>query len=112
MPMNETQTRGEHVDPALQAAGWGVVEGSKILREYPITPGRIEAIPFDRTRLVSRRLRAGSRLLVVLDVNKNSFHEVNYGTGRDVSTESIADATQPLRVEWRTDSYVKVPMSR
>lgn len=40
--MNETQTRGEHVDPALKAAGWGVVEGSKILREYPITPGRIE----------------------------------------------------------------------
>ena len=40
--MNETQTRGEHIDPALKAAGWGVVEGSKILREYPITPGRIE----------------------------------------------------------------------
>ena len=40
--MNETQTRGEHVDPALKAAGWGVVEGSRILREHPITPGRIE----------------------------------------------------------------------
>ena len=40
--MNETQTRGEHIDPALKAAGWGVVEGSRILREYPITPGRIE----------------------------------------------------------------------
>ena len=26
----------------MKAAGWGVVEGSKILREYPITPGRIE----------------------------------------------------------------------
>ena len=37
--MNETQTRGEHIDPALKAAGWGVVEGSKILREYPITLG-------------------------------------------------------------------------
>src|SRR5689334_8202102 len=40
--MNETQTRGEHIDPALKAAGWGVVEGSKILREHCITPGRIE----------------------------------------------------------------------
>ena len=40
--MNEAQTRGEHIDPALRSAGWGVVEGSKILREYPITPGRIE----------------------------------------------------------------------
>jgi type I restriction enzyme R subunit len=40
--MNETQTRAEHIDPALKDANWGVVEGSKILREYPITPGRIE----------------------------------------------------------------------
>src|SRR5450759_3765947 len=40
--MNEAEARAEHIDPALKAAGWGVVEGSKILREYPITPGRIE----------------------------------------------------------------------
>jgi type I restriction enzyme R subunit len=40
--MNEAETRAEHIDPALQAAGWGVVEGSRILREYPITLGRIE----------------------------------------------------------------------
>ncbi len=40
--MNEAETRAEHVDPALKAAGWGVVEGSKILREYSISPGRIE----------------------------------------------------------------------
>jgi type I restriction enzyme R subunit len=40
--MNEAETRAEHIDPALAVAGWGVVEGSKILREYPITLGRIE----------------------------------------------------------------------
>jgi len=40
--MNEAETRAEHIDPALAAAGWGVVEGSRILREYPIAPGRIE----------------------------------------------------------------------
>jgi len=42
--MNEAETRAEHIDPALTAAGWGVVEGSRILREYPITPGRIEGL--------------------------------------------------------------------
>ena len=31
--MNEAETRAEHIDPALKAAGWGVVEGSRILRE-------------------------------------------------------------------------------
>ncbi len=40
--MNEAETRAEHIDPALKAAGWGVVEDSKVHREYGITPGRIE----------------------------------------------------------------------
>ena len=40
--MNEAETRAEHIDPALKAAGWGVVDGSRVRREYPITLGRIE----------------------------------------------------------------------
>jgi type I restriction enzyme R subunit len=40
--MNEAETRAEHIDPALKVAGWGVVDGSRIHREYPITLGRIE----------------------------------------------------------------------
>src|ERR1700682_6093296 len=40
--MNEAETRAEFIDPALAAAGWGAVEGSRIRREYPITLGRIE----------------------------------------------------------------------
>jgi type I restriction enzyme R subunit len=39
--MNEAETRADHIDPALKAAGWGVIDGSKIRREYSITPGRI-----------------------------------------------------------------------
>jgi type I restriction enzyme R subunit len=42
--VNEAETRAEHIDPALKAAGWGVVEGSRVLREYPITLGRIEGL--------------------------------------------------------------------
>src|ERR1039457_3310781 len=42
MALNEAETRAEHIDPALQAAGWGVVEGSRIRREYSITLGRLE----------------------------------------------------------------------
>lgn len=40
--MNEAETRAEHVDPALKAAGWGVVEGSRVLREHGITLGRLQ----------------------------------------------------------------------
>ena len=40
--MNEAETRAEHIDLALAAVGWGVVEGSRVRREYQISPGRIE----------------------------------------------------------------------
>ncbi len=39
--MNEAQTRADHIDPALRAAGWGQVEGSRIRVEYAITQGRL-----------------------------------------------------------------------
>ena len=39
--MNETETRAELIDPALKAAGWGVVEGSRIRMDFPINKGRL-----------------------------------------------------------------------
>jgi len=40
--MNEAETCDELITPALRAAGWGVVEGSRIRREYIITLGRLQ----------------------------------------------------------------------
>lgn len=40
--MNEAETRAELIDPLLKLSGWGVVEGSRILREYNITAGKIQ----------------------------------------------------------------------
>ena len=40
--MNESETRAELIDPMLKEAGWGVLEGTKILRELNITAGRIQ----------------------------------------------------------------------
>ncbi len=73
-----------------------------------LTPGKAVRIPFE-TSVVSRQMSKGSRLLVLLDVNKNFIAQVNYGTGKDVSDESLADADGPLQVRWHTDSYVNVP---
>jgi len=40
--MNEAETRAEYIDPQLKAASWGEAEGSKIIREFRITDGKIQ----------------------------------------------------------------------
>jgi uncharacterized protein len=75
-----------------------------------LTPGKVESIPFDKTRMVSRRLSKGSRLLVTLNVNKNPYAQINYGTGKDVSDEDISDAKVPLTIKWQNNSYVEIPI--
>ena len=40
--MNEAETRAEYIDPQLKASGWGIVEETRIMREYKITAGKIK----------------------------------------------------------------------
>ena len=40
--MNEAETRAELIDPKLREAGWGVLDGARILRERHITDGKIQ----------------------------------------------------------------------
>jgi len=77
-----------------------------------LTPDSLQSIPFDRTRLVSRKLSKGSRLLVALNVNKHAYAQINYGTGKDVSDEDLSDAKTPLQVRWRNDSFISIPISK
>ena len=49
---------------------------------------------------------------MVLGILKQPNMQINYGTGRDVSDETIADAKEPLRIRWLTDSFIEVPVRR
>jgi predicted acyl esterase len=79
-------------------------------RRKLLTPGKLAVLPFSQTPLGARQLSAGSRLLLLLGVNKNAAAQVNYGTGKDVSDESVADAGRPLQVQWHGASYIDVPL--
>jgi putative CocE/NonD family hydrolase len=81
-----------------------------ITQRQLLEPGVATTIAFTNTRLVSRQLQKGSRLLVQIDVNKNSFSELNYGTGKLVSTETIQDSGDPLVVQWSEESFVVIPI--
>ena len=77
-----------------------------------LTPGNRERLAFESGRLTSRQFQAGSRLLVVIGVLKQSGEQINYGTGKDVSDETISDAGVPLRIRWSGASFIDLPIRR
>jgi len=76
-----------------------------------LVPGKKERIPFYRSRFFSMQLSKGSRLLLVLNIDKNPFAQINYGSGKDVSKETINDAGKPLQIQWSNASYVDLQLS-
>jgi putative CocE/NonD family hydrolase len=77
-----------------------------------LTAGKRHRLEFQSVRLMSHQLQVGSRLVVVLRVIKERGRQINYGTGKDVSDETIQDAKQPLEIKWFNDSFVDVPVWR
>ena len=82
------------------------------VHRHLLKAGVRQPLPFRIGRLASRKLQAGSRLVLVLGINKRPDRQINYGTGNDVSDESIADAKVPLRIRWYGSSYIEIPVRK
>ena len=61
-------------------------------------------------RVLGRRIQAGSRIVITIAVNKRPDRQINYGTGGDVSTESLDDGHIPLRIRWGAGTYFDLPV--
>jgi putative CocE/NonD family hydrolase len=109
MALYEITPSGEffHLSWTLQRASFA----RNMTKRQLLVPGVRQIIPLENTHLVSRQLSKGSRLLVALTINRSPYYQINYGTGSDVSAESIADAKQPLVVQWLGESTVTIPIS-
>lgn len=72
--MNESETRAEYIDPKLKESGWGVIEGSKVLREFRISPGKIEmgGVP-QKPEIADYVLVYKNRKLAVIEAKKESL---------------------------------------
>jgi putative CocE/NonD family hydrolase len=82
------------------------------VHRHLLKAGERQELTFTSERMTSRRLQQGSRLVMVLGINKRPDREINYGTGNDVSEESIADGKIPVKIRWHNDSYVEIPIRR
>jgi putative CocE/NonD family hydrolase len=75
--------------------------------------GERQQLSFETERLVSRRLQAGSRVVVVLGVSKTPELQINYGGGDDVSAETLEDnGAPPLEIHWYNSSYIELPVQQ
>jgi putative CocE/NonD family hydrolase len=81
-------------------------------RRQLLVPGERQSLSWRCECVTGRRLQQGSRLAVALRVIKQRDMQINYGTGKDVSDESITDATEPLVVTWLAGSFVDLPIRR
>jgi len=83
------------------------------IRRHLLKAGERQVLQFKVERLTSRKLQAGSRIVLVLGVNRRPDEEINYGVGGDVSNQSLESAGKvPVRIRWYNDSYIDVPVQR
>jgi len=77
-----------------------------------LTPSQKETIPLRASHIVSRKIKKGSRLIIVVNVNKHPFEIINYGSGKLPANETMKDAGTPMQIKWYSDSYIEIPVWR
>ncbi len=104
----ELTSKGEyfHLSYVIDRASYAKDTSSRQLLE----PGKITSLPLTQTRLISKQVKKGSRIVAYLNINKNAFAQINYGTGKDVSDETILDAKEKLKVKWYNQSFIRIPI--
>ena len=101
----ELNAQGDYLDLAwwLQRASYNADRRQRQL----LQPGVRQRLVVGDTRLLGRRLAAGSRLVVTLGVVKQPDRQLNLGSGKDPSSEVIADTGTPLEIRWRGSSCLQ-----
>ena len=75
-----------------------------------LIPGEKEEIPLNASHIISKKISKGSRLVVILNVNKHPFEIINYGSGKQPAFETIDDAGEPLVIQWFNESFIEIPI--
>lgn len=92
----------------LQRASYSINSTKREL----LLPGKVETIEMKQTFTTCRQLQKGSRIIVIVGINQNPQWQINYGTGKDVSDETMQDAQIPMEIKWYNSSYIAIPILR
>ena len=80
-------------------------------RRRLLAPGAAQWLTFTAQRITAVRVESGARLVMVLRVSKRPDREINYGSGRAVSADSIASGRTPVRLSLLRGSYLDLPIA-
>lgn len=108
--MNEAETRAEKIDPKLRASGWGETPGSKVLREYPITLGRLQAGGGrGKPLIVDYVLEYRGRKLAVLEAKSDELavgegvaQAKNYAEKMNIATTFSSNGNEIYQISMQT----------
>jgi putative CocE/NonD family hydrolase len=78
----------------------------------PLQRGARQKLAFASGHFVARKLEAGSRLVLVLGVNKRADREINHGSGKVVSEETVKDGKTPLKIQFFNTSTVEIDVRK
>ena len=77
-----------------------------------LKPDKMETINLNHTFITCKQLQKGSRVVLLLGINKNPDWQINYGTGKDVSDETMKDAGAPMHIKWYNSSCITLEILR
>lgn len=105
------QTAGGDVVQLFEPYDFRASYASHRAKRQLLQAGVRQSLAFTTERVTARKLAAGSRLVLVVGINKQPDRQINYGSGKDVNAETkAADAGGPLHIRWHPGSHVDIQM--
>ncbi|WP_299074101.1 CocE/NonD family hydrolase [uncultured Paraglaciecola sp.] len=75
-----------------------------------LIPNEKRRVPIVNARFTSKLIKKGSKIVLVLNVNKNVDAQVNLGTGKGVNHEHVSQAGKKLKLKWYLSSQINLPL--
>jgi uncharacterized protein len=104
----ELRSTGEYVKLFDPAYAFRASYAKDRVHRRLLVAGVRQQLPFQSEKMVGHELQAGSRLVLALGINKRADQQMNYGTGKDVSEESVADGRSAVRIRWHEGSFIEI----
>lgn len=105
----ELRSYGEYVKLFAPAHVFRASYARDRVHRHLLMAGVRQQLSFQSMRMVGRRVQAGSRLAMTIEINKRADQQINYGAGNDVAEESVDDAGAPVRIRWHEGSFIEIP---